>query len=147
MVTGRMFIPSCLFGKGAPNHVHIKLKRSPSNLTLLRFGLNGECEFDLYQCQRCRNRGMLHIIRLALMGQRCYYTILCFKYVLWIKRGLRKTKHSPFLLKRQSAPSVLSKLSRADNASDPIKNPAHQPVFLLQEGILLTGTLDGLPFE
>ena len=53
---------------------------------------------------------------------------------------------SPFLFKRQSAPSVLSKLSRADNASDPIKNPAHQPVFFLQEGILLTGHFGRVAF-
>ena len=33
--------------------------------------------------------------------------------------------YSPFLFKRQSGPSVLSKLSRAGNAEDPIRKPAY----------------------
>ena len=47
--------------------------------------------------------------------------------------------YSLFLFKRQSAPSVLSKESRAGNAEDPIQKTAHWIVFLLQSDILLLG--------
>ena len=56
----------------------------------------------------------------------------------------RMQSYSPILYKRQSAPSVLSKLSRAGNTKDPIRKPACRLAFLIQGDILL---LNGLRFE
>ena len=46
-------------------------------------------------------------------------------------------KTMSFLFQKQSALSVLSKLSRAGDANDPIQKPGHGLAFLLPREILL----------